>query len=307
MIKTISSLNSNGELLSMKVKEAGTDLDSAGLLIITADGLGSLTGVVNTVGGPNYNGSEINSSRVEQRDIKLTIAVLGGGDREETARLSLYDHFPLLQQITLIVETDTRVAYIVGVVEDRELNIFNKIENAVVSILCPKVWFRDTKSEIITFSGSVPRFSFPFSNNSLTQKLIVFGDELDYVNRNVYNNGDVSTGVIFKLHCSGPVGGEIYIHNVYYRETMRINVSELETILGSPLVLGDDIFINTNVGEKSVVVVRGGVEYDCLNALDKNPDWISLRPGDNSIAYSSSVGDDNLGMTLFYDVLYEGV
>lgn len=306
MIKTISSINPNGELLSLKIKEADTDLDTVGLLIINADGIGSLTGVVNTVGGPNYHGSEVNSSRVEQRDIQLTIAILGMGGREEEARQSIYKHYPLLQTITLLVETDTRTTYIKGVVEDRELNIFNKVENVVVSILCPKVWYRAMSSKEVIFSGTIPRFSFPFSNNSLTQKLIIFGEELEYVSRNVTNGGHVETGVVFKLHCVGPISGYLYVHNVFYRETMRLEVSELENIIGSPIQLGDDIYINTNIGEKGVVVIRGGFEYDCLNAIEKNTTWINLRPGDNSIAYSATSGIDNVQMTVIFDELYEG-
>ena len=303
MIKNITSLNPNEELLTIDIE----DLDGpSGFMVVSIDGLGSPTANINTSGGPNHDVVTVNSTKANKRTIGLTIAILGGGVQEEVLRRSLYRHFPIKNKILFGVVTDSRSMVIDAYVEDNAVNMFVQQEHTVISLICPRVYFRDVIEQVITFSGTVPNFEFPFSNESLTERLLYFGTELDYVYRDIDYIGDIETGLSFTLHAIGPVE-YIGIYNPKHKQSMSIDTVIVTAVVGSPIQLGDDIIINTRVGQKSIILIRSGITYNIFNALTRHPNWISLLPGENSIAYGALVGVDNLEMPMTYDIMYEGL
>jgi hypothetical protein len=90
---------------------------------------------------------------------------------------------------------------------------------------------------------------------------------------------------------------------------MRINTDKLKAFLGTTdaIINGDDIFISTHRGEKSVTLLRGGDRYNIINCLDRYPDWFQLSRGDNLFTYRAEEGATNLQFRVEHRTAYEGV
>jgi hypothetical protein len=88
---------------------------------------------------------------------------------------------------------------------------------------------------------------------------------------------------------------------------MKIDTDRLELMTGDPIIAGDDIFISTIKGQKSVTLLREGVYTNILNCLDKNADWFQLVRGDNVFAFTAETGGTNLQFRIENQTVYEGV
>lgn len=304
MIQSISALNPEGELLEIDLV-GSTALDN--YIVVSMEGLGSPDAIINAKGGPNFDGERVNSTRTDSRFINITIAVQGYPLSEEVNRRNLYRFFPTKKQILFGVQTDTRDYVIDAYVEKNTVNMFATIENAEITLKCTKVWFRDPTPRNVIFSGTNPLFTFPFSNESLTTPLLIFGEELSYVSRDFEYAGDIETGLVLRLHATGSVSGTAYIYNPPYNESILIDLDVVASVLGSSLGLGDDIVIDTRIASKSATAIRSGVPYNVLHALNRNPDWIYFHPGGNTIVYDVDTGIDNLQLILEWNELFRGI
>lgn len=73
------------------------------------------------------------------------------------------------------------------------------------------------------------------------------------------------------------------------------------------IIYGDTITINTRKGNKSITLLRDGVYYNILNALDKNSSWLTLTHGDNVFSYEAESGATNLQFKIYNNIVYDGV
>ena len=179
----------------------------------------------------------------------------------------------------------------------------------VISVICPDPYFYSTGEDgltVSTFFAQDPLFEFDFSNESLTENLIEFGNIISVPEQTIFYEGDADTGVVMYLHALGAVEN-ITIHNTQTLESMRIDTDKLTTLTGSGLGAGDTIIISTIKGAKSIYLLRLGVHINILNCLDRNSDWFQLSKGDNVFAYEVEVGSSNLEFRIENQTLYEGV
>lgn len=306
MIKKVTSLISTGELLTLDIEGAS---DDAGLLIISMDGISSPNATINTLEGPNIPGSVYNSKRIQQRNIVLTIAVTTQGDKEEEDKQNLYKFFPVGEQIILGITTHSKDVWVACRVESNPISQFAKIENSAISLICPFAWFYGVDELLLQFSGTMSEFSFPFSNESLTENLINFGEIVKYAVHNLSYPGDVESGVVVTMHARGLVQ-DIYLYNGTYNQTMYIDTSiSIPGILDgfNGMVAGDDIIIDTRVGSKSIRLVRDGLEYNMINSLGIFSPWLTVFPRLNELSFSTTEGQDLLDISMRIPVLYSGV
>lgn len=279
--------------------------EQSGFLITSIDGLGPGDADISTTELSATDGSVYNSSRIVSRNIVISLKYLFKETIEDVRHLS-YKYFPLGKPVVLLIETDNRLVEILGYVESNDPDIFSENESTQISIICPNPFFYSVDKENTIFSGIEALFTFPFCNNSVTEKLLIMGEiRTKYENVVVYE-GDAETGMRMYIHLLGPASN-ITIYNVTSRKQMRLNTDKIKEIVGSPLQSGDDILINTNVGEKSVTLMRYGIEYNILNALDRYSDWLKLEIGYNILAFTAEDGNENLQFRIENDILYEGV
>ena len=301
MIKSLTVTNHLEETLSIELRFP----EQSGFLIYGIDGLGPSKAEINKTDVANLDGSFYNSSRVTPRNIVLSLVFFEMPTIEET-RLKSYKYFPIKKRVKLEIETDKRIGVVYGYIESNEPVIFSKQEGTTISIVCPEAYFYEKDDALNIFGSLDPVFEFPFSNESLTEKLLNFGDLILETTKNIYYEGDASVGLTFYIHATGSASG-LEIEKITTGQTISINSTILATIVGSDIVAGDDIIISTVVGDKYAVLIRSGIEYNIRNAIGKYPDWFRLERGDNLFNYTAISGITNLQFTVLNKVAYEGV
>lgn len=304
MIKSITVTNYLGDSLTLDLMRP----ELSGFIVKSVTGLGSGKANINTTESATNDGSIYNSARLSSRNIVLSLAFMWDPTIEEVRHRS-YKYFPIKTKVTLLIETDSRLAEIEGYVESNEPTIFSKDEGSDISIVCPNPFFRSSGpngTNTTIFSGVEPMFEFPFSNESLDMPMLEMGSIENLTDKVVTYDGDSEVGVTITIYALGPATN-ITIYNTGTRETMKINTDRIASIIGSGLVAGDEIIICTVKGSKYIRLLREGVTTNILNCLDKDTDWFTLAKGDNVFAYDAETGANNLQFKIENQVIYEGV
>lgn len=307
MIYSLAVTNYLGDRIRLELGRP----ENTGFLIKSITGLGPVKANVNTTEVATNDGSMFNSARLSQRNIVIQLAFMHSiyGEDIEEVRQKLYKYFPIKKNVELIIETDNRYVRTTGYVESNEPDIFSKQEGSQISIICPDPYFYSASEDgnnVTDFYSIDPQFEFPFSNESLSEPLLVFGEIQIKTDGVITYQGDSEIGVMIYIHAIGPATN-INIYNTETREVMSIDTDKLEKLTGKGIVASDDIIINTLKGEKSISLVREGKSYNILNCLDKNTDWFTLTKGDNIFAFTAESGVTNLQFRIENKVIYEGV
>lgn len=307
MIYSFAITNYLGDRIKLELGKP----EVSGFLIKSVTGLGPVKANVNTTEVVTNDGSMFNSARLSQRNIVFQLAFVETvyGESIEDIRQKSYKYFPAKKSVEIVVETDNRYVRIKGYVESNEPNIFSSQEGTQISIICPDPYFYSAGEDgnnVTDFYTIDPVFEFPFSNESLTDPLLVFGEIQIKTEGVITYHGDSEIGVVIYIHAIG-TATNINIYNTETREVMTINTTKLEKLTGKGLVASDDIVINTTKGEKSITLIREGASYNILNCLDKNTDWFTLSKGDNIFAFTAESGVTNLQFRIENQVIYEGV
>lgn len=307
MIYSLAVTNYLGDRIKLELGKP----EYTGFLIKSISGLGPVKANVNTTEVATNDGSMFNSARLSQRNIVIQLAFMHSiyGEDIEEVRQKSYKYFPIKKNVELIIETDNRYVRTTGYVESNEPDIFSKEEGSQISIICPDPYFYSASEDgnnVTDFYSIDPMFEFPFSNESLTESLIVFGEIQIKTEGVITYHGDSEIGVMIYIHAIGPAE-RINIYNTETREVMTIDTEKIQKLTGKGIVASDDIIINTLKGEKSITLVRAGVSYNILNCLDKNTDWFTLAKGDNIFAFTADSGVTNLQFRIENKVIYEGV
>lgn len=307
MIYSFTITNYLGDRIKLELGKP----EFSGFLIKSVTGLGPSKANVNTTEVATNDGSMFNSARLSQRNIVFQLVFIDTvyGETIEDVRQKSYKYFPLKKNLDLVIETDNRYVRAKGYVESNEPNIFSAQEGTQISIICPDPYFYSAGEDgnnVTDFYSVEPAFEFPFSNESLTEPLLVFGEIQIKTEGVLTYYGDSEIGMMIYIHAIGPASN-INIYNTETREVMTINTAKIEMLTGKGIVASDDIVINTSKGEKSITLVREGKSYNILNCLDKNTDWFELVKGDNIFAFTAESGVTNLQFRIENKTIYEGV
>lgn len=302
MIKSVTATNFIGESIKINLSEEFPD---HGIIIVGMNGISSPTANINTTELASMDGSMFNSSKAQQRNITLQFMYTFAPTIEDS-RQRTYRYFPIKKEVEVEIETDNRILVTKGYVETNEPDIFSEQETSQISIICPDPFFYSRKEAHTIFSGVEPMFEFEFSNESLTEKLLIMGEILNQTERTVIYEGDADVGMTITIHALGEVGN-ISIYNVRTREVIVIDNDKIEALTGERFDQSDDIIICTERGNKSATLLRGGHYINILNCLDRNSDWLRLTKGDNILAYVTDYGSENLQFMISNKLAYEGV
>lgn len=301
MIQAVTIVNSKNESLRMELNAP----EKCGIAIESIDGLGPSQANINTFEVATMDGSLYTNSRMTDRNIVFDLIPWNTEDIE-TMRLKTYRYFPIKKKVKIIFETDQQYRWCEGYVERNEPNVFAERETIQISIICPTPYFYAKGEEAQVFSGVRSMFEFPFSNKSLDEDLIEFGEVVLDTRVAFDYTGDIDTGVNISIECVD-VASNIVLYNVETRERMRILTDKLVSLLGAPIMAGDQILISTVNGKKSAQILRKGVYTNIISAIDRNADWFQLTPGRNVFDFSAESGENNLFITMTYDTVYGGI
>lgn len=259
--------------------------------VLEVIGLNPPVAAINTVNVAGFDGSRFNSSRIEQRNIVITLNIRYP---IEVNRLALYKYFRVKRYIKVYYKNDNRDVFIEGYVESFENNIFTQLQQPQISIICPNPFWKSINDTSVDFSNLTALFEFPFS---IPSEGIPFS-EIQKITTTYINVGDVETGAIIKFHA----GSNQILNPIFYNRTTGKYFG-----LNFDMHDGDLITINTQQGEKSVTLLREGVTTNILSKRKSGSSWITFDPGENEISYDADVGKNNLNVTVTTVQKYEGV
>ena len=255
------------------------------------EGLNPPQATVNSSVNATRDGSKINSVRLGDRNIVIYTTIEGD---VEANRINLYKYFPLKKTVKLYFNNDSRNVYIEGTVEIIECDLFSSKQVAQISLICPQPYFKDVDNLVTSFGDVSKLFAFPFSMPKT-------GVEISAITTNVrkaiVNTGDVESGIIIKLFATGTVVNPI-IYDVLKRTQLRLNFTMLS---------GDTVVINTNQGEKTIELIRSGINHNILGNMTPSSSWFTLESGDNVYTYDAESGSSSLQLTFTTAILYSGV
>lgn len=254
-------------------------------------GLNPPQATINSSVNTTTDGSNINSVRLENRNIVIYTTIEGN---IEENRINLYRYFPVKKNVKLYFSNGARDIYIEGTVELIECDLFTNKQIAQISIVCPKPYFKDINNLVTMFSDVSRMFEFPFS---ITKDGIEISAVTTNQRRSIINTGDIETGVIIKLFATGTVVNPV-IYDVLKRTQLKLNFTMLPS---------DTIVINTNIGEKSIELIRDGVTTNAMGYMVQNSTWFVVESGDNIFTYDADSGNSNLQLTFTTSILYSGV
>lgn len=279
--------NADGQMLTLTQDESNYQITS-----IT--GLNPPPAQINTTSIAGLDGAKFNSSKLNTRNIVITIKLNGN---IEANRQNLYRLFRTKEQCTFYYQNENRNVQIVGYVETVEVDLFQNGETMQISIICPYPYFRAAAQIITDISNEIAAFTFPFSINIGSP--IPFSLYIDNRITNVENDSETETGAIIDIDILQAVN-TIQIKNTNTGDSLTLQYA---------FQSGDRVTINTNKGNKSVKLTRDGVTTNIFSALQQGSVFLQLKVGANPFAYlvDSGVNDEYVFITFTFANEYRGV
>lgn len=282
-------------MFSLSVQNAGGKeielTHNENYIISSIQGLNPPAATINTKTVTNFDGARFSSSRVNIRNIVITILPV---DPVDENRIALYEYFKVKQFVRIFYKNRLRDVYIDGYVETFEDDFFTNSQNIQISIICPNPYFKSVDYGINNFMNVVDLFESPFS---IPNEGMAVSEKLDNFTVDVTNQGDVSTGMV--IH--GIFSGNVVELSIWDKLTKGKMMVEYE------FVAGDELFIDTNKGQKSITLSRSGEKVNLINYLTEDSTWLTLSPGINSFEYVTEYGQMNVELSIQHSDLYQGV
>ncbi len=247
---------------------------------------------INTAENANADGSTFKSARMTKRNIVITLEIEGGD--VERKRVALYNFFRAKRPVTVFYKTENREVFATGYTEKISVEYFDKKEEVQISIICPSSYLYGTTGIISEFATVTPLFEFPFSIDSDGEEFSRIDAEEEI---NVFNAGDVATGIIIEFHATGQVKNPV-LYNVETSEHIRVIATMQD---------GDSIIIDTRQGSKSITKISGGIKTNILANRESGSSWLTLEKGDNPLIFGAEEGEVNLNCNITFDTLYMGI
>lgn len=261
------------------------------IVIARIEGLSPPKASIITNSVATHDGSRFNSSKIESRNIVITLVLTNDVER---TRILLYRYFRIKQWCKIYFSNESRDVYCEGYVETFENDRFALLNEVQISIVCPSPWFKEIDEIVFNMSLVLDLFEFPFS---VSHNGIEFSALSENVLTTVINSGDVTTGMIMELSATDEVVNP-RIYNVDTREMIGLNFT---------MMPGDRIRISTVSGEKYVRLIREGRETNIINNLMNSPKWLQIPVGESVFTYDCTSGREFFSVKFIGRNLFEGV
>lgn len=187
-------------MFTLKVENDSGDLmeltHNKSYKVINIEGLNPPKATIYTSENALFDGSTFNYSKVNTRNIVLTIIIEGN---IETNRILLYKYFRPKKFCRLYLKTNARNVYIDGYAESVEIDLFAMKQMAQISIICLNPFFSAVDETVTLFNGNT-----------------------------VVNDGDTETGMVFGFRFSGATNG-FTLRNVNTDEKMIISGIQIDS------------------------------------------------------------------------------
>jgi len=237
-----------------------------------------------------FDGSRVNGSMVNARNILMTLQLSGD---IEANRLKLYDIFKIKRSGTLTYNSDLLSIQIEAYVESVEISPMVWPIKALISLLCPQPYFEDLRDILVDVTSIENAFSFPL-------ELFSSGGEIGIIHpseaQNILNPGDIPVGMILRFQAIGTVVKPKII-NTQTLQSLELNLT---------LQAGDIVTINTEIGRKRIELNQSGVITNQFNSLVLGSTFLQLDEGDNVLYVTSESGSSFLLTQIAFRPRYSG-
>lgn len=254
-------------------------------------GLNPPNAIISTSTNYNFDGVRYNSSRLDKRNIVITLVIQ---DSVEQNRMLLNSVVFPKRYIKTYYKNNSKDLYIEGYVESLEYDIFSEKCVSQISIICTNPYFVAKDITTNTLSSVVNLFEFPFST---TSQGIPISEYIGVMSKDIINYGNAESGVLIELEA----------RNTVVRPSL-LNLTTMESMtIDTELNAGDRILINSFKGEKYIRKDCNCVQSNLINSLEQGSKWIKLVSGSNRLSYSAMYGAENLDVIFKHHDLFGGV
>lgn len=257
-------------------------------------GLNPPSATINTSQIALVDGAKFNSSKVNVRTINLAFAI---EYEAEVNRIKVYKVLKSKQYVKLKYKSRYRDVFIEGYVSSIDIDYFKMKQIVTCAILCPSPYLKQAQEIVDELSNLINTFHFPFASQATPE--LVFGYYSTEIGTFVKNDGDVECGLIIELYARSAVADPV-VYNYITHEFIGIHYSMQEA---------DLITIDTRQGQKSVKLLRAGVESNLFNYVTQDSTWLQLPANGGVFVYEVDEDSDvdDLLVTFKHYNQYEGV
>lgn len=271
------------------------DMVSTPNFILKSVDWGTIKGTHNSYKYVNQVGETVSNTSLTMRHVIIEGWVVAQSENEMTTLKQKLNSFVNPQEeIDLFYSSyvirclpDESVKYSVAYEENND--VFAKFQ---ISATCPNPLFADVNERQMAFVTTEPAFHFPLiMSPSLPDKGVVFGKREKNLIANVVNKGSLAVGMRIVFKANGTVVNP---------KLININTQE-EFVVTKTLVSGEEVIVNTNIGEKSIKGKIGNsnlTNYYMYKLIDSA--WLQLEVGDNLFRYDADEGVDNLDIFVYF-------
>lgn len=290
----LSLENKKGERITLTQRESEYQ-------VVSVEGLNPPAALITSSSVVGMDGEKFQSSKLGTRNLVITVKINGD---VEVNRNRLYRYAKTKQYCKVYYQNGTHNVFAEGYADTVEGSLFTNDQRIQISIICHDPYLQSVNEIISDISKVLGLFEFPFSfgaagivENTITDAAIEFGQYDENRVVNIINTG-ADTGLIIRLNVFGGSVVNPIIYDAYTREFFALDTE---------LYDGDAVTINTNRGQKSIKVLRNGVELNGLNWLRPNSTWLQLHEGDNLYTYDAEEGVNLLSVYFTHRTRFEGV
>ena len=186
---------------------------------------------------------------------------------------------------------DNSVRYSITMAENNE--VMCKFQ---VTGFCPDPLFAEQVENKIVAANTKAMFHFPLVIKPQLNPPggIIFGLRQPSLIVGIHNAGAVDVGMKIIFRAKGSLDSPSLI-NVNTQQYFRVNKT---------MVAGEEIEVNTIIGEKKIVGKANGITSNYFKYRDLNSTWLQLAVGDNLFRYDAVENIDNLEVYVYFSNKY---
>lgn len=247
----------------------------------------------------NQIGVYVTGTSLETRSVTIQGWVIADTEAAMTKRKQMLNRFFNPRQAVDLLYKDymlrflpnTSVQYSADIAENNEVICKFKIEG-----YCPDPLFSKQVESKVTAASTTPMFRFPLiiSKNPSRPGGVIFGLRKPSLIVAINNSGAVDVGMKIVFKANGTLYGPSLI-NVDTQKYFKINKT---------MQAGEEIMIDTIVGEKKIQGKLNGVTANYFKYRDFDSEWLQLKVGDNLFRYDADENVGNLEVYIYFNNKY---
>lgn len=264
-------------------------------------GLSDIRNAIYSINSMGQDGDTYLGNRIQSREIEI-VGSIATRNKDETVTLRRRLNHVLNPQI------GATLTYIYG---DFKRVIDCRVDNApvysrkaifqdyTVQLVCHNPFWREeaeSKTDIASWIGGF-EFPEPLGLEIPMEEGWEIGYREPSLIVNVYNGGDVKSGVRIDFRALGTVVNPSLL-NIDTQEFIKVNYT---------LEAGDVLSVSTYYGQKEVFLKTGGQTIDAFRYLDPDSSYIQLEVGDNLFRYDAGSNVEGLEVSIYHNNQYLGV